>query len=162
MNYYPVEYGKIKIMGKEINTPRWQQPYGRDYNFSGMNHSALPINDEYLVKLLEFVNNHSGKQYNGILINWYQNGYHYIGKHSDDEKSLIKDTPIYSFSFGQERDFRITSKKKEIDPISIKLKNNSLIIMGGKMQEHYYHEVPKRSLSSAPNRRINVTLRAFK
>lgn len=161
---HPHELGEVKIFGKITKTPRWQQSYGRDYKFSGMNHHALPIEDPYLIKLLEWVKKDSGIEYNQVLINWYQDGNHYIGKHSDDERDLVSGDPIYSFSFGQERDFRITNKPKsefQISPIKIKLPSNSLIIMGGDMQKHYHHEVPKRALSTCPLRRINITVRHF-
>jgi len=160
-NLHPEDYGTVKIYGKDIKTPRWQQTYGKDYKFSGINHEALPITDPYLQKLNEWVNNNSGLLFNQLLINWYQDGNHYIGKHSDNEKQLVPNSPIYSFSFGQNRDFRIISKDNSLKPIKINLPSNSLIIMGGEMQTHFYHEVPKRALSNCPNRRINITFRLF-
>ena len=160
-NLHPEDYGVIKIYGKLINTPRWQQSFGRDYSFSGLNHQASELTHPYLLKLLAWVNEHSGYSYNQVLINWYRNGQHYIGKHSDDERQLVPNSPIYSFSFGQARDFRISSKNRQIEPITLNLPSNSLIVMGGEMQTHYHHEVPKRALSKCPSRRINVTLRLF-
>ena len=69
---------------------------------------------KYLKKILKWVNKHSGLSYKQILCNWYENGNHYIGPHSDDETQLVKNSAIYSFSFGQERDFVIKSKKRII------------------------------------------------
>jgi alkylated DNA repair dioxygenase AlkB len=160
-NLHPEEYGVIRIMGREIKTPRWQQSYGRAYTFSGMSHPALPIEDPYLRALMDWVKTSSAIDYNQLMINWYGDGNHYIGKHSDDESQLVNGSPIYSFSFGQARDFRIIPKDKG-DVIKIKLEHGSLLIMGGDFQKHYYHEVPKRALSTCPGRRINITFRHFK
>jgi alkylated DNA repair dioxygenase AlkB len=100
-----------------------------------------------------------------MLLNWYQDGQHTIGKHSDDERQLVPGSPIYSFSYGQQRDFKIASKPKsphQIETITLSLPGNSLLMMGGEMQKWYTHEVPKRALSRCPGRRINVTVRHFK
>lgn len=158
-NLHPEQVGQIKIMGKIINTPRYQQSYGKDYYFTGMVHKSLPISHEYIYKLLDFIKTHSGKEYNQVLINWYEDGRHYIGKHSDDEKQLVPNSDIYSFSFGQERDFVINSKQTDYKK-TISLPNNSLVIMCGEMQKYYYHSVPKRE--NLKGRRINITFRLFK
>lgn len=164
-NLHPNNLGQVKIYGKVMDTPRWHQSYGKDYTFSGMQHESREIKDEFLLNILKTVQVHSGLEYNGILINWYEDGNHYIGPHADDEKELVQGSAIYSFSYGQERDFKITSKKKspyQIEPITVSLENNSLIVMGGDMQKHYKHSVPKRALSKCANRRINITVRLFK
>lgn len=100
------------------------------------------------------------KEYQQLLINWYQDGDHYIGPHSDDESQLVKNSAIYSFSFGQTRDFVIKSKELDYKMV-LELTNNSLIIMGGEIQKYYTHQVPKRSIKKCPNRRINITSRLF-
>src|SRR3989338_9694986 len=110
-NLHPEAHGKVRIAGKEIDVPRWQQAYGQSYYYTGMMHTALPLTHPYLIKLLEWVRSDSGKNYTQVLINWYQNGNHYIGSHSDDTSQLVPQSDIYSFSFGQRRDFVITSKK---------------------------------------------------
>lgn len=162
---HPEEQGSVKMFGKTVTTPRYQQTYGRDYRFSGIDHKALPIDDPYLKKILEYVNNHARSEldydqpFNQIMVNWYDGGSHYIGAHSDDEKQLVPGSPIYSFSFGQTRDFVITNKKHiDEEKITISLPNNSLAIMCGDMQKHYKHEVLK---SKEDGKRINITARSF-
>lgn len=159
-NIHPDEKGKVKIMGKEIETPRWQHSYGVPYNFSGMVHEALPLVDPFLLKLQWMVEKYSDKKYAQCLINWYQDGTHYIGKHSDDEKQLVPGTNIYSFSFGPEGERDIIFKSKKTDEKhKIFMPHNSLLVMGGETNKYYTHEVPKRANKG---KRINVTFRCFK
>ena len=155
----PQERGKVVVFGKEFDVPRWQKSFGQDYFFSGLNHKAEKIEHPFLIKLLEFVNKHSGKEYKQMMINWYLEGTEYISPHSDDEKQLVENSTIYSFSFGATRDFVITSKKTDFRQV-IPLENNTLILMGGEMQKYYKHGVPKRLKVKYP--RINITLRLYK
>lgn len=157
---HPEEYGQVKIMGKLINTPRWQVSYGKDYYYSGVLHKALPIEHPYFKKLLDWVCGDSGENYQQMLINWYQNENHYIGPHSDDEKQLVNNSNIYSFSFGQSRQFVITSKKDKSFKKIVPLNNNTLVVMCGEMQKHYKHSVPKEKYKLG--QRINITFRLFK
>lgn len=159
-NMKPKDRAATKIMGEIHRANRWNQSYGKSYKFSGIDHPALPIENPFMKSLLDFVRFHSGEKYNQILVNWYADGSDTIGFHSDDEKSMVKNSPIYSFSFGQGRDFVIKSIKGE-EKYTLFLENNSLVIMGGEMQSHYKHSVPKRALSKCPGRRINFTLRLF-
>lgn len=163
-NLHPEQYNQVKILGKIVETPRWQQTYGRSYNYTGMVHEALPIPQqlqpflEYAQKLYpEFV-------FNQILINWYQNGLHYIGAHSDNTKPLVKDSPIVSISLGEERIFRIKEKQTKKKVKDIILKDKIVITMGGEFQTHYTHEVPKITGKKGEQlgRRINITFRCFK
>lgn len=155
---HPEEYPKIKIFNRDINTPRWFQNYGHTYRFSNTNHYALPV-PEMLQPYLDYVNIREPKfNYNGILINWYKDGGHYIGRHRDNERDLISDAPIYCFSFGQERRFIIDRPPDE--KYEYRLPNNSLIIMGGECQKYYKHSIPKTNKECTS--RISITIRAFK
>ena len=169
-NFHPQEFAIVNVYG-EKKTPRYQQSYGRNYSFSKTEHKALALTYPYLLRLMEW-SSHNCKtklsfdaNYDGCLVNWYENGDHYIGPHSDSESDLVPNSPIYSFSFGQERTFRVTKKEKEsfeFETFDIEMKNNSLLVMGGEMQKHFKHAVPKRSINSCPGKRINVTFRKFK
>lgn len=166
-NLHPEKLGQVKLFGKLVDTPRRQQSYGQPYTFSGMNHPALPIQHPFMSKILAWVNQHSGRSdYKMILMNWYKSGDHAIGAHSDDEVQILPGAPIYSFSFGQARDFIVKSKgvkgKRGDYNKTFMMTNNSLIIMCGEMQKYYTHQVPKRAVSKCPGRRINITMRAFK
>lgn len=156
----PTERGKAVMYGKELDVPRWQKLYGPEYRFGGKTHKGQSeIDHPYIQKLLEWVRDDSGLPYTQIIINWYMTGKEYIGAHSDNEAPIVPNSPIYSFSFGATRDFVIKGKKSNYRNV-IHMYNNSLIIMGGEMQQHYKHEVPKRLKIQDP--RINITFRVFK
>ena len=40
---HPLNYTEIMIHGRKVLTPRWQQAYGRDYQYSGQANRALPV-----------------------------------------------------------------------------------------------------------------------
>ena len=156
----PQERGKAVMWGKEVDIPRWQKLYGPDYRYGGVvNKGNNDIDHPYIQKLLKWVQDHSGLPYTQIIVNWYMTGKEYMGAHSDNESQLVPGTPIYSFSFGATRDFVVKGKKSNYKQ-TISLSHNSLLIMGGEMQKHYKHEVPKRLKVTKP--RINITFRVFK
>ena len=114
---HPEEHGKVTIFGKELDVPRWQKSYGRDYRFSGNTSRADPVPDvlqPYLdwVHSLGYEESRYG-EFNQILVNWYADGSHYIGSHSDDERQLVPDSPIVTITLclpGTPRKFRIRNK----------------------------------------------------
>lgn len=157
----PIEHGTVKIGGRIIDVPRWQKSYGRTYYFSGQSHTAEPVpNNSFLEELQDWVNAREPYPYQQVLINWYDSAQgHYISAHSDNEGQLIPGSSIYSFSYGEERDFVVKGKQNDYRLV-LPMPHNSLLIMGGEMQKYYTHAVPKRA--KLHGRRINVTLRAFR
>ena len=150
-------------MGKEYTVPRWQQSYLKDYWFSGKMHKGKKIPDIF-VPIFDWGNNlQEGITYNQMFVNWYKDGSHYIGAHSDNEKDLVKNSPILSISLGETRVFRIRDKKTNKIIKDISLINGSYIIMGGNMQENYTHEIVKVAGNKGKNmkKRINITFRQF-
>lgn len=148
----------IKIFNKMTKIPRKQQTYGISYCFSGVCFDALPI-PEIIKPFIEYANNLEQGTFNMALVNWYSDGEEYIGFHSDDEKQLITNSPIYCFSFGCPRDFILKSKNSKDEKLKLILDNNSLVIMGGTCQKTHLHSIPKRKNKT---RRISITLRQFK
>lgn len=172
---HPEEHGKVRVYGKEHDAPRYFATYGKSYTFSKTEHHALPLDNPMLVRMLDWVDRHAHHKfdvpddvhYNQVLVNWYVDGNHYIGAHSDSEKELVENMPIYSFSYGAERVFRISAKDKEETVgingekyLDISMPDGSLLVMGGRMQKHYKHEVPKSK--KVTTSRINITMRIFK
>lgn len=102
-----------------------------------------------------------GTSFNGVLLNFYPDGEHYIGPHSDDESALSTGGKVVSLSLGSERTFRIRDKiTKKIIKFSgkeISTKSGRLLVMSGDFQKHYTHEIPKQSKIKYP--RISLTFR---
>lgn len=166
---HPIERGKIRIYGKEITTPRWQQSYGLPYWFAGMEHKALSV-PSIVQPILDYANNSNYGPFNQVLLNWYDGPTDYIGAHSDDIRNARKTpsggTTVFSVTLQEpgstHRTFRIKPRNKKYakDRLDITMPHGSVIVMCGHMQETHTHQVPKSK--SNRGRRINITLRNHK
>jgi alpha-ketoglutarate-dependent dioxygenase alkB family protein 2 len=166
-NLHPPEFAQVNIFGWK-NVPRWQQSYGSIYKYKGMPDPLMDL-PPLLVALTGFDNffmkendlMEEDQEYIWPLVNWYGNGNHYIGFHSDDEKTIVQGTPILSMTFyekkGSHRIFQIKNLKTN-QITDIPLQNNSALVMGGKFQKTHKHAVPK---AKNDIRRINVTFRVL-
>ena len=184
-NLHPEEKGKIKIADKEIDVPRYQQSYGKEYWFSGMTHESLPIPDILLPFLEEANNSQYGKLYgatgfNEILVNWYADGNHYIRAHSDDESEMVTsingENVVYSLTLQEAPGNRIFRLKPKLPPkstvsvderksigkerIDLELQHKIVAVMAGTCQKKFKHQVPKTK--KTVGRRINITFRCFR
>lgn len=171
---HPAQQGTIRIYGKEIETPRFFQSFGKAYYFSNKRHEALPLSSHPLFqRIILAVQKHSGLPYDELLLNWYLNGKHYIGFHSDNEEDLVPfvcepNAGVYSFSYGVTRKFHFKSKPTNKNDaaavtrteLTLELQNNSGLIMQGETQEYYKHSVPKQL--KCAKRRINITVRLMR
>jgi alkylated DNA repair dioxygenase AlkB len=161
-NMHPKEFGEVMMCGNLVKTPRWQQSYGKPYYFTGINHDALEMTDD-IKELLDFINNLGYEEYNQVLINWYEDGNHYIGSHSDDESQLVNGSSIMTLSLGETMVFRIRNKFKNNIIEDIEVKDGMILVMGGRFQKKFKHEIVK--ITSKKNKvesRISVTFRKFK
>ena len=165
----PAVVSKIMMYGKLIDTPRLQQSYMRNYIFSGVEAIAVPL-PEILKPYLEWANDQDYGEFNQCLVNWYHDGSQYIGSHADDEKQLVKDSPIVTITFCQPaqgekvvvpRTFRLRKDKKMVKDIATH--NNTVIVMGGAFQSELKHEIVKIAGKKAPKvgPRISLTMRQF-
>jgi alkylated DNA repair dioxygenase AlkB len=148
------------IFGKHIITKRKVAWYGDDnysYAYSGTTRHALPWTKE-LLELKALVESLTGTVYNSCLLNLYHNGDEGMAWHSDDEKSLGKDSTIASLSFGAERKFALKHKVSK-DGTSVMLEHGSLLVMKGTTQSHWLHSLPKTKKVTTP--RINLTFRTM-
>jgi alkylated DNA repair dioxygenase AlkB len=94
-----------------------------------------------LVKLLDIMNTKFNADFNGILINKYNDGNDYISAHSDDEKNLDM-VGVVAISFGAIRTFRIRDKTTKKIITDIKTNPFEIIHMGGNFQKEFIHEIP--------------------
>ena len=94
--------------------------------------------------------------FNSVLANLYRNGDDAMGWHSDDEPCNGPEPIIASVSFGATRRFdfrhRVTKQK-----VSVFLPHGSLLIMAGRSQDQWQHQIARTTRVSEP--RINLTFR---
>ncbi len=95
-----------------------------------------------LRELLMYVNDKFDASFNGILINKYENGEEYIGKHSDDERGLQPNRGVIAMSFGAVRKFRIRDKVTGNIVVDVPTEPSKIIQMAGDFQKEFTHEIP--------------------
>lgn len=148
------------IFGKHIITDRKVAWYGNDhylYTYSNTTKKALLWTNE-LLALKTIVESLTQTAFNSCLLNLYHNGDEGMAWHSDDEKSLGKNTCIASLSFGSERKFSFKHKQTK-DATSLILEHGSLLVMKDETQTNWLHRLPPTTLIKRP--RINLTFRTM-
>ncbi|TGL34991.1 alpha-ketoglutarate-dependent dioxygenase AlkB [Leptospira koniambonensis] len=148
------------IYGKHIITRRkvaWFGDSDYEYTYSNTTKRALPWTKE-LSELKILTEEITGTKFNSCLLNLYNNGEEGMAWHSDDEKSLGKNSTIASLSFGAERKFCFKHKSTK-EQISLILEHGSLLVMQG-AQESWLHSLPKTKSIKQP--RINLTFRTMR
>lgn len=107
------------------------------------------------------VENEIQLSFNAVLLNLYRNGKDGVSWHSDKTKSENKDMNIASVTFGETRMFRLRHKfLKHLPQIEIPLHHGSFLLMAGKTNSFWEHQVPKTARNVLP--RINLTFRQVK
>lgn len=154
------KHDEAVIFGKHIITDRKVAWYGNEhylYTYSNITKKALLWTDE-LLALKTVVENLTQTTFNSCLLNLYHNGDEGMSWHSDDEKSLGKNTCIASLSFGAERKFSFKHKQTK-DSTSLILEHGSLLVMKDETQTNWLHRLPPATLIKRP--RINLTFRTM-
>jgi alkylated DNA repair dioxygenase AlkB len=148
----------IVVAGREVKVPRlvcWHGDEGAVYRYSGVDHLPLPWTDE-LLDIKARIEQCCGRGFNSALCNLYRDGSDSMGWHADKEKELGRDPYIASLSLGAERLFRLRHDRSG-ETLDVPLGNGALLLMGGSLQHHWRHCVPKsKGIASA---RINLTFR---
>jgi len=148
------------IFGKHIITKRKVAWYGDSeyaYTYSNTTKQALLWTDE-LMKIKQLTEQITGAKFNSCLLNLYHDGDEGMSWHSDDEKSLGKNTTIASLSFGAERKFAFKHKTTK-QTVSLVLDSGSLLVMKGTTQTYWLHRLPKTTKVTRP--RVNLTFRTM-
>jgi len=148
----------IVIAGKRMLVPRlvcWYGDTGAVYRYSGVEHHPLPWTAS-LEDLKECLQRCVGCEFNSVLGNYYRSGDDSMGWHADKERELGTNPTIASLSFGAERRFLLRHNKTR-ETVQLNLMSGSLLVMGGRLQHHWRHCVPKSRAGSGA--RINLTFR---
>jgi len=150
---------KIKIYGKEATMHRsvgFFSDESEGYRYSGQLAKSQPL-PNFLKRLLVRVNTKYDTNFNGILINRYEDSSDYIGPHSDDEKALGGGKIVVGISLGAERIMRFRNKSDKKIVYDMKMSDGCIFAMRGEFQSEYTHEVPK--ISKDIGLRISLTFR---
>ena len=146
----------VVVYGKRHLQPRLTAWYGEaSYTYSGLQLDPLPWTD-LLLDIRAAVESACGQGFNSVLLNRYRDGRDSMGMHSDDEPELGEQPVIASLSFGTTRTFILRHKRNK-QTVRLPLEDGSLLVMGGRLQEHWLHGINK---SARPlGERLNLTFR---
>lgn len=145
-------YGRCHLV------PRLMAWYGdpdASYAYSGVDHEPLPWTEE-LLHVRNDMQNLSGHVFNSVMLNLYRNGRDSMGCHADNETELGHNPVIASVSLGETRLIRFRHNKSR-KKFELELKDGDVLIMGGEIQHHWRHELPKTAKEKSA--RINLTFR---
>ena len=155
----PWRHDEIRIFGKTYLQPRLTALYGNNgnsYSYSGITMEPLPFTP--VLRALKAMVEHScGHEFTTCLLNLYRNGNDSNGWHADNEKELGTNPAIASVSLGAVRWFHLKHRWDKAHSYKMALEPGSLLLMGGSMQHHWVHQVPKTRREVGP--RINLTFR---
>tara|TARA_X000000368_G_scaffold390284_1_gene353360 strand:+ start:891 stop:1841 length:951 start_codon:yes stop_codon:yes gene_type:complete len=181
-----LEFSQFYFMGHK--RPRTElyidDEYSTPYKYSG---KILPPfvkwGDPKIPPELELLRTHIQqmfrKKFDSVLINKYRDGQNSVDWHSDASPAYTKqnaddDVCIVSVSLGCTRKFNVkvmsqkgdkTALEAEGIPLPEKTKysydlgNGDILVMSGRMQKHWVHQVPKLKPSETCGVRINLTFR---
>ena len=154
----PWEQRAITMFGKTIDEPRlstWHSTKNLSYAYSGLLRTPA-LWTPLLSELLELCQPASGTKFNSVLINLYRDGNDSMGWHADNEKANGPDPTIASISLGASRRFDLRHRESK-ETIRTELTHGSLLVMSGKSQNAWHHQIPKSKRVTQP--RINLTFR---
>lgn len=159
----------IHMYGREIEQTRDTAFFGtHSFTYSGQAEESptgwdndAPASTE-LKQLARKVEDHLNLPqdfFNVLLANKYAHGGEHVGWHSDGLACFGDEPIIASVSIGFTRKFVVRTKKDKKSVYHYELKNGSLLVMSGKMQQYYHHCIPKVSRNKCDEVRLNFTFR---
>jgi alkylated DNA repair dioxygenase AlkB len=133
----------------------WYADPGLTYSYSGVTHHALAWTAE-LSAVRRRVEEPARAPFNSLLLNYYRDGQDSIGFHSDAEPELGTNPVVPSVSLGATRTF-VLKHDRTGERRTFELTHGSLLLMGGTLQHHWKHALPKAK--GEVGERINLTFR---
>ena len=152
----------IKIFGKIYPQPRLTALYAnnnKSYSYSNIKMHPITFTPT-LFDIKSKIEKRLNSQFTSCLLNLYRNGQDSNGWHADNEKELGLNPVIASLSLGAERVFHMKHRNDKKEKLKINLTNGSLLVMRGKTQHHWLHQIPKTR--KKVEERINLTFRIIK
>jgi alkylated DNA repair dioxygenase AlkB len=153
----PWQQDVIHVYGRTVPLPRLTAWFGdAAYAYSGIHYNPLPWTVA-LLHIKTIVEALTDCSFNSVLLNLYRNGQDSVGWHSDDEPELGLNPAIASVSFGADRRFCLRHKQDPMQRTEYYLTHGSILLMRGKTQHHWQHQIPKTTKPKLP--RVNLTFR---
>jgi alkylated DNA repair dioxygenase AlkB len=152
----------IKIFGKIYPQPRLTALYAnnnKSYSYSNIKMQPITFTPT-LFDIKSKIEKRLNSQFTSCLLNLYRNGQDSNGWHADNEKELGLNPVIASLSLGAERVFHMKHRNDKKEKVKINLINGSLLVMRGRTQHHWLHQIPKTR--KKVGERINLTFRIIK
>jgi len=163
------ETGENKEVPEGRPTVSFSTPPGMKYRYSGSWRVAEAFPDlvlqvkqrveRLLAPHFEAWAARSGRAlcFNYCLANKYETGLQAVGKHADDEKGILRCSPIAAVSLGAARDFVLEAKADPEVSLKVRLESGSVVVMAGHTQENFVHCITKDRRVKEP--RISLTFR---
>lgn len=149
----------LRMYGKETPIPRltaWYGDPGAHYTYSGIANDPAPWTSP-IAEILDVVQRETDAEFNCVLLNLYRDGSDSVSWHSDDEREFGHEPVIASVSLGATRKFQFRRKADPKDRVEIELTHGSLLVMRGRTQQSWQHQIPKTARPVEP--RVNLTFR---
>lgn len=149
----------ITVFGKTYLQPRLTAFFANNntsYKYSNIVMHPYPFNHS-LLEIKNQIEKHQNIKFTSCLANLYRHGQDSNGWHADNEKELGEEPIIASVSFGVDRVFQLKHKHKKHLKVKLVLHHGSLLIMKGKTQKYWLHQIPKTTKNIG--KRINLTFR---
>ena len=115
-------------------------------------------------KICDVLSKKLNQKFNHVLIQLYRSGNDFIGEHSDKTLDILKNTNIVNYSIGTTRTMRLRQKKineKEREIKKIKLKNNSVFVLGWNTNQKWLHSIKQEKSLADLGERISFTFRTI-
>lgn len=161
-NTIPWQQDDIKVFGKVYAQPRLTALYGNNgkpYSYSNITMKPHEFTQE-LLEIKQLIEKNTEVEFTTCLLNLYRDGKDSNGWHADNEKELGKNPVIASVTLGQERFFHLKHRTQKELKHKLLLEHGSLLLMKGKTQHHWLHQIPKTA--KVVGERINLTFRVIK
>ena len=155
----PWRQDEVTVFGKKYQQPRLTALFADvplPYSYAGLTLYPVPFLP-ILNTLRQQISRDTSITFNSCLLNLYRDGRDSNGWHADNEKELGMNPWIASLSFGEERSFRLKHRYDKSQKLKMDLIVGSLVLMGGKLQQYWLHQIPKTAKMVQP--RINATFR---
>lgn len=159
LNTIPWQQDTIKVYGKTYLQPRLTAFFANNdkrYKYSNIIMQPHAFKGE-LLEIKHKIEAKLNTAFTSCLANLYRDGNDSNGWHADNEKELGENPIIASISFGEERPIHFKHKIDKTLKTKIILEHGSLLLMRGKTQSYWLHQIPKTQKKI--EKRINLTFR---